>query len=402
MADKTMITLSEAMETLREAVVGTSLPAEVVPVREAMGRIIVEDQVSRLDLPPFDKSAMDGFAVPPGPSRQDYRILETVAAGETPSMPLKPGTATKVMTGAPVPDNTARVVMVEQTRQAEGMVQLLDADGRTNICKKGEDVRRGDVVLCCPAVLGAAEIANLVSCGISRLAVARRARVGIVSTGQEIVDSIEQIVPGKIMNVNGPLLTCLCRQHALEVVLNETVPDDPAAILSVLKKAMACADIVVFSGGVSMGDFDCVGKAFIDAGLRVHFTRVAVKPGKPLTLASARGRIVFGLPGNPVSVFLTFHLFVLAAARLLAGDASEARHIQLPLEEDFTRRRGERAEYVPCRLTEAGALRRVEFHGSAHLMALSGSDGFFVVPQGTSELARGEKVDFLPTRWPCP
>jgi len=305
METTTMIPLAEALERLQKALGGMSLPAEVVPVGEALGRTLLEDPISRLDLPPFDKSAMDGFAIPPGGDGDEYRILETVAAGQTPSRPLEPGTATKVMTGAPVPENTARVVMVEQTRQSGQTVRVLSPDGPANICRQGEDVRRGDVVLHSPAVLGAAEIANLISCGISRVAVARRVRLAIVSTGEEIVDSVDQIRPGKIINANGPLLRCLCRQHGLEVALEAAVPDDPPAVLSALKTALERADIVVFSGGVSMGDFDCVGRAFLQAGLTVHFSRVAVKPGhhaghgpRPGRLRPA-GQPGFGIPDIP-------------------------------------------------------------------------------------------------------
>lgn len=399
MNDKgSMIPLTEALAKVDEMLVPLRLSRERISVTEAGGRIAVDDQVSRLDLPPFDKSAMDGYALPEGDERDTYRLLESVPAGSVPTRKLEPGTATRVMTGAPVPEGTGRVVMQEYTSESDGVVRVQDSDRSLNLCRKGEDVRVGDVVLRAPVVLGPLQIANLIGCGITEVEVTRRLRAAILCTGDEIVDAPERLAPGKIMNSNGPLLSALCRRHELEVVVDSIVRDELQATVDALGQAVARADIVIISGGVSVGDYDFVGEALVAAGLTRHFDRVATKPGKPMTFASAPGKAVFGLPGNPVSVYLAFHLYVVRAAGLMTGCRAEARHLSLPLESRFSRRKSERREYVPCQVTDEGSLRQVEFHGSAHLQALSRADGFFAIPRGVTELEAGERVSFMPIR----
>jgi len=391
-----MIPLERALEIVDRALDGVAMPAETVPVRQGLGRTVCGDQLSRLELPPFDKSAMDGYAVMAGDERDEYRLLESVPAGRVPTCKLEPGTAVKVMTGAPVPEGAGKVIMVEHTSELDGKLRVHRHGKAHNICFKGEDVSVGDVILRAPAVLGALEIANLVSCGITHVEVFRRPRAAILSTGDEIVDSPDRLEPGKIMNVNGPLLCALCASHGLEVAAEAVVPDEFDKTVSALRDGLEKADILMVSGGVSVGDFDFVGAAMSRLGLTVKFNRVAVKPGKPMTFACAPGKAVFGLPGNPVSVFLMFHLFVLRAAALMTGRKEGPRRLALPLGTGFARRKAERTEYVPCRLTERGACEPVEFHGSAHLRALLEADGFFIVPKGIKELRAGETVSFMP------
>ena len=400
MSDKgSMIPLAEALAKVDETLGPLELSRERIAVTAAAGRVLVEDVRSRLDLPAFDKSAMDGYALPDGDERESYRLLETVAAGSVPTRRLEPGTATRVMTGAPVPEGTGRVVMQEYTSASDGIVRVQDtADRSLNICRKGEDVRVGERVLRAPVLLGPLHLANLIGCGVTEIEVARRLRAAVLCTGDEIVEAPEQLGPGKIMNSNGPLLSALCRCHQLQVAINRTVPDDFRATVAALEQAVAEADIVIVSGGVSVGDCDYVGEALLAAGLIRHFDRVATKPGKPMTFASAPGKAVFGLPGNPVSVYLAFHLYVVRAAGLMTGCRAEARHIELPLQAPFARRKSERLEYVPCRVSAEGFLQRVDFHGSAHLLALAEADGFFVVPRGVTELGAGEKVSFMPLK----
>lgn len=391
-----MIPLEEALRILDEALADVRLPTERVPVRSALGRVLTADQLSRLDLPPFDKSAMDGYAILPDDEREEYRLLETVAAGQVGTTELAPGCAVKVMTGAPVPSGAGRVIMVEHAEEHGDAIRVTRPSGSANICWTAEDIKTGDLIMTAGTPLASWDLANLVSCGITDVEVARRARMAIISTGGEIVDDPELLTRGKIMNANGPLLTGLAAEHGIEVAGERGVSDDRAAIASAIDAAFSRADIVVLSGGVSAGDFDFVIEALGDVGLPVHFSRVAVKPGKPMTFASTRGRMAFGLPGNPVSVYLTFHLFVLRAVALISGASPNPRVFSLAISEDFERRKVERTEYVPGRLTREGRVRPLEYHGSAHLTALTRADGFFVVPAGVAELAAGEQVDFAP------
>ena len=288
------------------------------------------------------------------------------------------------------------MVMLERTVEADGIVRVLSPEPTTNICPQGEDVRRGDVILQAAHRLGPAEIANLIACGVTEVEVYRSARVEVLSTGNEIVDSPEKLSPGKIMNSNGPMLVALCDRAGLEVVGSEVVPDRRGETVATLRRAVDRADIVILSGGVSVGEYDFVTSALSEVGLHVHFGRVAIKPGKPMTFASGEGTAVFGLPGNPVSAYLMCHLFVLPAARMMAGGGGDVAYVALPLAQQFKRRKADRLQYVPCVCTSEGTLEAVEFHGSAHLRALLESDGFFVVPEGVNVCPAGERVRFLP------
>jgi molybdopterin molybdotransferase len=313
-------------------------------------------------------------------------------------MPLKPGNAAKVMTGAPVPEGTGKVIMIEKTSEMDGKIRILSAEKKSNICFKGEDVSKGDVILPALTLLRPLEISNLISAGITEVKVARSLKVSILATGDEIVDSAEKLSPGKIMNSNGPMLAALCCEHGLEVVINTTIRDNLDVTVKAIQQALEKSDVVILSGGVSVGDYDYVADAMTDAGLKIHFNKVAVKPGKPITFASAPSKAVFGLPGNPVSVYLMFHLFVLRAVRLMLGQLPQERLIELPLAEDFQRRNAKRLAYIPSRLTQKGTLEMIQYHGSAHLQALLKSDGFFIVPEGIEKFDKNRKVSFMPIK----
>ena len=393
-----MILRDEALAIVDEKLGAMRLPTEEVKTQSALMRRIAQDQHSRLDIPPFNRSAMDGFAIPAGDVCERYRVLETVAAGITPTKALLPGTATRVMTGAAVPEGAARVVMVELAEESGAEVTFERIPETTNICSTGEDMARGDLVLEAGTLLGPLEIASLVSVGITEILVGRAPRVAILSTGDELVDDPGLLVPGKIMNSNGPLLRSLCRRWGLEVVRCERVADSLEATVDALTACLVEADILILSGGVSVGEFDFVPQALERVGLTIHFDRLAMQPGKPTTFASSPEKIVFGLPGNPVAVYLMFHLFVLRAVALLAGARHGVCYRSLILGFDYSRKNAGRLAYVPCQLGRDGAIQRINYHGSAHLLALHQADGFFLVPQGASKLSRGERVEFLSMR----
>ena len=362
MPETTMISLDEALNILKRQLHNMRLPMEVIPVQQATGRVVVEDQFSTLDIPPFDKSAMDGYAVTADEEFSEYRVLETVAAGNVPTKKLEPGTATKIMTGAPVPKGTAKVIMIEKTSEVDGRMKIEAPETSVNICRKGEDIRCGDKILSAGTVLGPLEVANLISVGVTHVKVARSVRVAIFSTGDEIVDDPSQLTDGKIMDSNGPLLDALCHQYGFEVVSQMKIPDQLEATEAALRAGLEQADMLILSGGVSVGQFDFVTKAMEKIGLTIHFNRIAV---------------------------------VLTAARLMAGRDTEIPRVSLPLGFDFLRRKADRMGFIPCQLGRDGTLQRIEYHGTAHLMALLDCDGFFMVPKDVTSLSAGQKVDYV-------
>ncbi len=404
-----MLPLDRALAQVDRAVapLATAWPSEEIPAAEALGRVLAEAPVSQLDLPPFDKSAMDGFALlagdpgltaspefpdQPGPF---YRVSEVVAAGSVARSDLVPGQAVRIMTGAPVPPGADRVVMQEHTELRGDQVRLLRSGGAPNICPRGEDIRRGDPVAQAGQRLAAVDLANLSACGVQRVRVARRVRLAVISTGDEVVRDPADLAPGRILDANGPMLAALAHTWGLDLALETHAPDDEQTTQRVVADALARADLVALSGGVSAGAFDHVQAALRSCGLDIAFSRLAVKPGRPMTFAHGPAGLVFGLPGNPVPVYLMFHLFVLRAAATLQGTSWPVRRLRLPLARDFSRRKIDRLEYVPAHIDDQGRAQRVRAHGTAHLLAQGRSDGFFAVPRGVGALEAGTAVELL-------
>lgn len=391
-----MITFQEALDFVERNSKDLLLCSESIPVSRSLGRILAEEQFSRLDLPPFDKSAMDGYAILTDDIHEQYQVIETIAAGKTGLEKLKPKTAVKVMTGAPVPEGAGRVIMQEYTQQNGNFIKISKHNGSINICRRAEDMRVGDPVLPAGAFLGPLEAANLVACGITQVMVWKRPKVAVLSTGDEIVESMDQVVPGKIMNSNGPMLAMLSKLHGFEPVVEKTIRDDQQKTIQEIRDALDLADIVLLSGGVSEGEFDFVLKSFSQAGLKIHFSRIAVKPGKPTVFASTKSKLAFGLPGNPVSSFLMFHLFVLTAVAQATSTPSIRREFTMRLSCDVRRKKTERLEFKPCNIKGDGTVQPLEYHGSAHLFALMRADGFFMIPKGIAEMKAGDQVMFMP------
>jgi len=308
---------------------------------------------------------------------------------------LQVGTATKVMTGAPVPLNATKVVPHELTIENDGMITVTQMPAISNICLCGEDKRCGELILKAPVYLGPLEIANLVASGLTEIKVFKKLKVVIISTGNEIVDQFHEINLGKIMNSNGPMLYNLCQQYGLEVMDDLLLKDDYQLTFEHLRRALMKADIVIFSGGVSVGDFDFVSRVLNTKDLKLHFNQVAIKPGKPITFATMNNKMIFGLPGNPISLYLTFHLFVLRAIKKILGFI-EKKYLY-PLQDQFHRKNNERTEYIPGKLQD-GIIIPIAIHGSAHLQALLSADGFFMVPTGVMTIPAGQKTEFIPLR----
>ncbi|UCE60932.1 MAG: molybdopterin molybdotransferase MoeA [Phycisphaerales bacterium] len=390
-----MIPLEKALAIVDREMRGWRVSVQTVPIREATDHYLAADQQSKLDLPAFDKSLMDGYAILKGDVREEYRLVGVVAAGEPGIDTLEPGTTVKVMTGAPVPAGTGKVVMVEQAIEREGRVRLEHTDSASHIRVKAKEVAAGQTILKAGTRLEAVHIASLISCGISEVEVYRQLCVTAISTGDELVNSVADITPGKIMNSNGPMLSGLARQWGMAVVREDWAPDDRAALRQSIDRGLSEADLVVLTGGVSAGDFDYVPEVIIDCGLEIHFSRVAARPGKPTTFATGEKGCLFGLPGNPVAAYMMFHLFVLRAAALLSGSTQKLRRFTVRTAHDITRRSTERAEFCPCRILDSGVVERVSYHGSAHLSALMEADGFLFIPQGVELLLAGAKAEFV-------
>jgi len=395
-----MISVAEALqEVLREL---PRLGAESVALPRARGRILGEEIRSPRDVPPFRNSAMDGFALRAAdvatataerPVR--LRVLETVAAGSVPSQSVGGGCATRIMTGAPVPDGADAVVRVEDTANADGDVLVAAAvAGGANVRHAGEDVRAGDVVLRPGRTLRSADLGVLASIGVAVVRVVRRPRVAILSTGDELVDLGQPLGPGQIVNSNAYALAAAVEEAGGEAIVCGTVADNRDALRAAF--ADACrADVVLSTGGVSVGNFDYVREVLGELGYAERFWKVAQKPGKPLSFGMCGDTPVFGLPGNPVSCLVCFAIYVVPALRTMAGLAEvHLPQVVATMAETVNKARA-LTEFVRCTLEGPAEDRRARStgsQGSGVLRSMSLGDGLIVGPAGESELRAGSRV----------
>jgi molybdopterin molybdotransferase len=389
-----MLTVEEALARVLEHVPPGS--AERAWLADAHGRILAEDVFSPGELPPWPASAMDGFAVRAADIPGDLRVLETVAAGGVPRHRVEPGTVTRIMTGAPVPDGADAVVMVEDSEalppSAAGAdrVRLLGAAAvGQHVRPRGSEVARGVRVLSRGQTLGAGAIGVLAAVGIPSVRVSVRPRVGILSTGDELVEPGGALGPGQIHSSNGHALAALVREAGGVPVDLGNAPDDPVAIGAAFRAALRC-DLVVSTGGVSVGDYDHVKGVLKDLGLTMDFWRVAMKPGKPLAYGVLGGTPVFGLPGNPVSCMVNFYQFVRPVLRTMLGDPTPYLPVIQAEMVGRSRRRPGRAEFVRVRLFRDGDTVRAEVaghQGSAGVLSMADAHGFALLPEAATEVA---------------
>jgi len=329
------------LEEVRATVLGRVTPLEVVevPIREALGLVLAERVTAPDAVPPFPNTAMDGYAVraadtagATAESPVRLRVVGDLPAGHAPTVAVGPGEAIRIMTGAPMPDGADAIVIVELTARddadgADGVLVQRAAESGQHVRAAGGDLRAGEVVFEPGTVLRPAHIGVLATVDARTVRVHRRARVGVLSTGDELVES-GPLAPGKIRDSNRPMLLSLAAETGATVIDLGSAKDDEAVMTATLDAAIADCDVVLTSGGVSVGDYDFVSAALeriasVDpAGTSVvEWYQVAIKPAKPLCIATVRGTSVFGLPGNPVSSMVSFELFARPALRSMMGHA---------------------------------------------------------------------------------
>jgi molybdopterin molybdotransferase len=390
-----MITFAQATALVLGSV--RYLGDEQVPLSASVHRVLAADVQTDLDLPPFDKSAMDGFACRredlPGP----LTVVETIAAGATPTVRLGRGLCARIMTGAPIPPQADCVVKFEDAETLpDRTVRCVVARTADNICWQGEDLRRGDVVLARGTLLAPQHIGVLASVGCAQVTVARRPCVGIIATGDELVEVSAQPAAGQIRNSNGPQLEAQTLAAGALPVGYGVVRDDRGDLVNALRLAVATCDVVLVSGGVSAGDFDLVPEVMQAVGLEIRFDSVAVKPGRPTTFAVGPEVWCFGLPGNPVSTFVQFEFLVKPLLWRLMGYDQESPVVTARLAEAVSGRESVRESWLPVALTDNGEARALAYHGSGHLDVLCRADGFIVLPAGTTRLEEGALVRVRP------
>jgi len=396
-----MIPVEQALQIVLEHT--PTLQPEDVPLVEALGRVLAEDVRSDMDMPPFARSAMDGYAVCAADVAKPpvaLAVVGQVRAGQYPELVLERGQAVQVMTGAPVPAGTTAVQPVEKTRALEGgrLVELLSAiEPGAHIAPQGSEVRAGDLVLCSGVAIDPATIAVLASVGKARVRVGRRPRVSVLVTGDELVEVRETPSRGRIRNSNGPAVEAQARSAGAAVRSLGTVPDEAERIAEAVQEGLR-DDVVVVSGGVSEGVFDLVEGVFARFDVAILFDKVAIKPGAPLVFGRRGDTLVFGLPGNPVSAQVTFDVFVRAALLRLQG----ARVVSRPIVEvellGGLRNRSGRKACMPARVRfEAGrcVAQPLRSMGSADVVAHARANALVMLEATRLEAGAGERAQAL-------
>ncbi|HEY8517587.1 MAG TPA: gephyrin-like molybdotransferase Glp [Candidatus Binatia bacterium] len=398
-----MVSVADAIEAVMSAVVPT--PAEEVPVAEAGGRVLAQEVTAPLDIPPFENSQMDGFAVRSedlvgaSPSTPvGLHVIGTVPAGRAAQVAVGRGEALRIMTGAPLPQGADAVVKVEDTRVEGSLVEIRHAPARGEFVRPaGEDVRAGETVLRPGRALRAADVGLIASIGLPTVRVRTRPRVAILATGDELVPLGGTLGPGQIYNSNAYALAAAVREVGGTPTILGIVPDEPDAMRAAFASC-ASFDVILSTGGVSVGDFDFVKQIMDELGLERRFWQVAQKPGKPLTFAAQDGRLYFGLPGNPVSSLVCFTLYVAPALRRAMGlDAVFAPSVEVEMARSVRTARS-LTELVRCTLEwrENGMLATpTGTQSSGVLRSLSLADCLVISPPGQEELAVGARPQAL-------
>ncbi len=369
------------------------LGIERVALAQAVNRILAEDVKSDTDMPPFNKSAMDGYACRREDLTNELTIIETVPAGVPPKKAIGPNQCAKIMTGAGVPQGADCVIMVEFTENpTANTIRFFGEYTVDNICLKGEDIKAGEVVLQKGSRIRPQHIAVLASVSCVQPVVSKRPRVAVLATGDELVEPASKPGPSQIRNSNGFQLAAQVESVGAVVRNHGIAKDTDKAINEMFKKAVEENDVVIVSGGVSVGDFDLVPGIFKQNNINLLFEKVAMKPGRPTVFGVSDKVYCFGLPGNPVSTFVLFELLVKPFLFKLMGYDYTPPAIQIPLGESIRRMKTERQSWIPIVITDTGTLKPVEYHGSAHINALCIADGVISIDVGVAELEKGTIV----------
>jgi molybdopterin molybdotransferase len=377
---------------------------ETIEIEQGFGRVLAREVRADRDYPPFNRSTRDGFAVRAADAIAPGARLDCVGelrAGGSFEGTVGPGQCVEIMTGASIPAGADAVAMIEHSKR-DGRAIALDraVQAGDHIVPRGSEARAGALLVEARTRIGYAEMALAAQAGATRLEVFAAPRVAILSTGDEVVDARTTPGPLQVRNSNGISIEVLARTAGAQPIQLGNAPDEKDA----LRRNIECgleADILVLSGGVSMGKYDLVEQVLSDLGAEFHFTGVAIRPGRPAVFATCRDKLVFGLPGNPVSTMVTFELFVLPAIDLLSGAVPRSLPVFRAKLAAPVREKGPMVHFLPSRIEWEGREARVtqlRWQGSGDIVALALANGFLVVGPEKPELAAGEWVDVLPRR----
>lgn len=393
-----MISIDEALRLIQREV--RLLPAVKMSFTEALGLVLAEDVFAGEPMPPFPAASVDGYAVVAADGPGWRQIVGDQMAGYVAGLQVGPGTAVRVTTGAPIPPGADTMVMIEQTEERDGRVNILapSLQAGANIRPVGQDIDQGQQVLAKGTLLGPAELGLLGTVGLTEVSVYRRPKVAVMSTGDEIVEPYERPAPGQIRDANRFSMMSVVRQSGAEPLDLGIVRDKAGSLQATIERGLTEADVLLTSGGVSMGQLDLV-KPYLAQRGTVHFGRVNTKPGKPVTFATIDGKPCFAMPGFPVSALVSFEVFVRPALLKMAGHTHIYRSREQAILAHHFRHSPDRTEFQRVRLTRRSDGRLVAsstgFQGSGRLLSMVGANGLVMLPHGQGDYQTGTEVEAL-------
>ena len=395
-----MISVAQALNIVLDEF--EPLPTEQVELKAGLGRILAEDIRADIDLPPFDRARMDGYAFKSSdasvaPFR--LRVIGEVAAGAVFSESVGRGEAVKIFTGAPIPDGADAVQMIEVTESTGDWVVIKEPAAVGNfVTPRASEVRAGHIVAEAGREIGPAELAVLASFGCAAVGVGKQPKVSVLATGSELIEVSEKPSGAQIRNSNNYSIAGYVTRCGAQARMGGTVRDTVDATREALLNAAESSDVVITTGGVSMGDYDLVKAALKEIGAEIFFDRVSIRPGKPTVFARRQGVFFFGLPGNPVSTAVTFNVFVRPALRKMMGDRSPLLPAVQAIASRHVKDGSDRQSYLPARffVSKGRAMAEpLKWGGSSDLVAFMEANAMIVVPEQIHEIGEGEPVDVI-------
>jgi molybdopterin molybdotransferase len=390
-----MIPFEEANRIIREAVV--PLEPETVLLADSLNRVLAEDIISDVNLPPFNKAAMDGFACRKADLPGPLKIVDEIPAGKFPTVEIHDGECARIMTGAPVPIGADTVFMVEYHEiEPNGSVIFTRDKTASNICLLGEDVKEGDLVLSKGTIIQPQEIAILAGAGKTHVEVYRWPIVGVLSTGSELVEPNITPSAGQIRNSNGHQMVAQLKRIGMITEYFGIVEDSKEELHKAIHSAIKMTDVLFISGGVSVGDYDFVPLVLQELEFDILITSIATKPGKHTLFAKKENKYVLGFPGNPVSSFVQLESVGKLLLYGLMGHQPVDTVFRCIFIDDFERKAVDRLEFLPVHITETGKVKLLPYNGSAHIHALSKANAIMEIPIGVKKIEQGDFVNVRP------
>ena len=370
---------------------------DLIELKDGLYRILQEDIIADMDMPPFNKSAMDGYACHREDLGNKMEILEVIHAGMMPTKNVGKNKCSKIMTGAAVPDGCNCVFKVEDSKLVgENYVVCTNLNSKENICEQGEDYQKGEILIKKGTIINVSQMAVLAGAGKHKIKVSQKPHISVITTGSELVEP--NLIPpkGKIRNSNSNQLISQIQKINLDATYFGLQKDDFELLSEKFDQALSKSDYVFFTGGASVGDFDYIPELLTKKGFKIYWDRTGIKPGNPMTFSQKGNKYCFGLSGNPVSSLVQFEFIAKPTIYKLLGANFQPFRIKATLAADFYRKVADRLAVIPVLINEKGEVDQIPFHGSAHINALVYANALMEIPVEIMEVKKGELVYVRP------